>query len=159
MGVLDGQVSVITGAANGIGRAIALKFAEQGSTLAILDSADLEEVEHEINQLSAECKSFSIDVTNRQSLTEVFARIYGYYSKIDALVNVAGICIRTSFLEMTDEEMDRTLDVNFKGVYNCAKLVLPSMVEKKRGTIISISSVTSKTGVAMASCYAASKER
>jgi len=159
LGALNGEVAVITGAASGIGRAIALKYAEEGSNLAILDldSAKLEEVEQEIKQKNVECKSFSVDVTNHQGLKEVFAKILGYYTKINILVNAAGIWKETSILKMSDEEMDRTLDVNFKGVYNCTKLVLPSMVDRKRGKIISISSVAGKTGSGSASHYAASK--
>lgn len=157
MAALDGVTAIITGAASGIGRAIGLKFADEGARLAILDCAELGEVEGEIGQRNAECKSFSVDVTDRHRLKEVFAQIFKYYVDVDVLVNVAGIWKKMSILEMSDEEMDRTLEVNFKGVYNCAKLVLPSMVQRKRGNIISISSVTGQAGSGIASCYAASK--
>jgi 3-oxoacyl-[acyl-carrier protein] reductase len=157
MGALDGQVGVITGAASGIGKAIALKFAEHGSSLGILDSADLGDVVREIEQKNVACKSFSVDVSDRGRLKEVFAELLEYYFKIDILVNAAGIWKKASILEISDEEMDRTLEVNFKGVYNCAKLVLPSMIERQSGKIISVSSVSGKAGSGVASGYAASK--
>ncbi len=157
MGALHGQVGIITGAASGIGKAIALKYAEQGSTLAILDTGNLEDVEREIKRKNVECESFIVDVTDRPNMKNVFEKLFERYLKIDILVNAAGIWKKASILEMSDEEMDRMLEINFTGVYNCAKLVLPSMVERKSGNIISISSVAGKAGSGIASCYAASK--
>ena len=158
MGALNNTVAIVTGAASGIGEAIALAYAEQGAKLSIvdIDSAKLEKVKKKINQ-SSECECYPVDITNRQELAEVFKKISTTFGEVDILVNAAGIWKGTPVLQMSDEEMDRVMEVNFMGVYNFTKLVLPKMVERKKGKIISIVSVAGKIGSGIASHYAASK--
>ncbi len=155
---LKNKVAVITGAGSGIGEAIAVAYAGQGAKICLLDidSSNLERVRARVKQFT-ECECFAIDITDRSKLKETFELIFSLFGSVDILINAAGIWKGTPILQMSDEEMDRVMDVNFMGSYNCTKLVLPQMVERKKGKIVFVVSVAGKIGSGTASHYAASK--
>ncbi len=159
MGLLSNEVAVVTGAASGIGAAVAFAYAEQGAKLCLLDidSENLKRVKTKISVWTADCEYYAQDVTKRPALKNVFDKILHAFGKVDILVYAAGIWKGTPVLQMRDEEMDRMMDVNFMGLYNCTKFTLPDMVQRKKGKIISVLSVAGKIGSGTASHYAASK--
>ena len=158
METLKDATAIITGASSGIGKAIAMALAAQGVKLGLvdIDSENLNLVKKDIDQL-VDCECFAIDITNHNQLKAAFDQFILTFKKIDILVNAAGIWDARPILQMREEEMDRMLDVNFKGVYHFVKLVIPKMVERKKGKIISVSSIAGKMGSGVASHYAASK--
>jgi 3-oxoacyl-[acyl-carrier protein] reductase len=157
---LDNKVAVITGAASGIGEATAAMFAELGGKLALLDvDADaLRTIEKKINEKGVHCRSYEADVSNLEMLDSVFTSILNQFSYIDILVNAAGIWESVPFLELKQADLERMMAVNFTGSFNCIKRVLPHMVKRRYGKIISVSSTAGKVGSGLgASHYAASK--
>jgi 3-oxoacyl-[acyl-carrier protein] reductase len=157
---LDNKVAVVTGAGSGIGRATAITFAERGAKLAAIDihKDNLESLSKSIGSKGGTCKIYTASVADVQALARVFQDIFSHFGKVDILANVAGIWEAIPFLELPTENLNRMLEVNFKGCVNCIKLVLPSMVQRRYGKIVSVSSVAGKEGSALGSShYAASK--
>lgn len=158
--LLDKKVAVVTGGGSGIGRATAITFAERGARLALIDNngEKLESVARMIEQNGGMCKFYIADVADAQALQSVFQGISKDFEKVDILANVAGIWEAIPFLELPMDNLDRMLAVNFKGCVNCIKIVLPLMVERRYGKIVSVASVTGKEGSALGSShYGASK--
>ncbi len=140
---LKGKVAIVTGAAMGNGFGAAKVLGQNGATVILLDVSS--EVEKAAEALVAEglsAEGMQADVRDMNRLNEVVAELVAKYGKIDILVNNAGVCNVVPFLEMSDEVRDRMFDINIKGVWNCAKAVLPVMVEKQYGKIVNLSSVT-----------------
>ncbi len=156
---LSGEVAIVTGAAGGMGVAIAFAYAKEGAKLCLVDinSEHLGNVKERMNGLTSDCAYYAVDVTRRRELKSVFEKILDAFGKVDILVCAAGIWEGTPILQMSDEEMDRMMDVNFMGLYNCVKSVLPHMVQRQKGNVISVLSVAGKIGSGTASHYAASK--
>ena len=158
--LLDEKVAVVTGAGSGIGRATATVFAERGAKLALIDlnKANLEIIAQDIKKKGGACSIYASDVSDAKAVEEVFEGILYEYKRIDILANVAGIWESIPFLQLPMTNMRRMLDVNLLGYVNCIKMVLPGMVERRYGKIISVASVAGKEGSALgASHYAASK--
>ncbi len=140
---LQNKIAIITGAAMGNGLGAARVLAKNGASVILLDIN--EGVKAAAEQLKAE--GFTADfalanVCDRPRLVEVAAQIVEKYGRIDILVNNAGVCNVLPFLEMGDEMRDKMFDINIKGVWNCAKAVLPHMVKANYGKIVNLSSVT-----------------
>lgn len=157
---LDNKVAVITGAASGIGEATAVMFAELGAKLALLDiNADgLRTIENKVGEKGVYCRSYKADISNTEILDNVFSLILGQFSYIDILVNAAGIWESVPFIEMRQVDLERVMAVNFTGSFHCIKRVLPHMIKRRYGKIISVSSTAGKVGSGIgASHYAASK--
>ncbi len=157
---LDEKVAVVTGGGSGIGRATAIILAGRGAKVAALDinQKNVESVARTIEQQGGTCKSYAADVADRQSLAAIFQDILRSFTKIDILANVAGIWEAVPFLQLPFEKLERTMAVNFNGCVNCSRLVLPFMVEKRYGKIVSVASVAGKDGSATGSShYGASK--
>ena len=156
---LKDRVSLITGAARGIGREIALKFAKEGSDIVVCD-VNLEAAQNtqkEIEELGRRALSFKVDVTNLGQIEEMVNLILDKFSKIDILVNNAGITKDNLILRMSEEDWDKVLSVNLKGAFNCMKVVSRKMLKKRYGKIVNIASIIGMIGNAGQSNYAASK--
>ena len=154
------KVALVTGAARGIGKAIAKKLAENGVKV-IINDVNIKEAEMTCNELKSLELAVSInccDVGNFKQAQKMIKDILGYYGTIDILVNNAGIVQSSTVEKMTEEEWDEVMRINLKGVFNCCKAVLKPMKRQKRGKIINISSLAGKNGgIKAGAAYAASK--
>lgn len=158
--LLTNKVAVITGAARGIGKAIALKLASEGCAIAFTDlviNDAAEATRQEIEQLGVSCKAYASDASNFEQTHTVINQILADFGHIDILVNNAGITKDTLLLRMTEEQWDAVLDVNLKSVFNFIHAVTPIMMRQRSGSIISMSSVVGINGNAGQANYAASK--
>jgi 3-oxoacyl-[acyl-carrier protein] reductase len=156
---LENKVAVITGGAQGIGKATVKKFAEEGAVVIIWDVNE-EKASLTINQfknLSDKIEFQKVDVTNLDSVTEAAVKIVSKHKKIDILINNAGITRDASFLKMTAEQWKQVIDVNLTGVFNCTKAIAPIMVENKFGKIVNTSSVVGLYGNFGQTNYVATK--
>jgi 3-oxoacyl-[acyl-carrier protein] reductase len=156
----EGKVALITGAAHGIGEAIALKLAQEGADVVVAD-VDLEgaqRVAQEIEGLGRKAKAVQADVSQREAVQQLVSEAVSSFGKIDILVNNAGIIRRGTFLEHDPQDWEKVLSVNLGGTFNCAQEVAPLMVKQGGGKIINISSVVGKMGdIASAPSYGTSK--
>ncbi len=153
------QVVMITGAANGIGKATALRFAEEGALVACLDVTDAlnEQVAEECRQFGVEAVALHCDVTSEDSLKQVVASIMQKWGRIDVLVASAGIYTGTPLTEVPLKQWQRTIDINLTGLFLINQLVAPIMMRQKSGSIINLSSMAGKTSWVASAEYSASK--
>jgi 3-oxoacyl-[acyl-carrier protein] reductase len=156
---LEGKVALITGGARGIGREIALLFAKEGADIAICDvnKEVAAATQKEIEAFGRRALSFETDVTALKQVEEMTNIILDNFKRIDILVNNAGITKDNLLLRMSEEEWDRVLAVNLKGVFNCTKAVSKVMVKQRSGNIVNIASIIGIMGNAGQANYAASK--
>ncbi len=154
----EGKVAVITGAAQGIGRQIALDFAKEKARVIILDvnEAGLKETQKALNDHS-ECVYYPLDITSGSQIETVINKIIDKFSKIDILVNNAGITKDSLALRLSENDWDRVMAVNLKGAFLCSKLCAKPMMKQRRGKIVNISSIIGLVGNAGQSNYSASK--
>jgi 3-oxoacyl-[acyl-carrier protein] reductase len=156
---LRGKVSIITGGAQGIGLATARKFAAEGAIVAVAD-VKREQVEQAVRELrggGATAEGFVVDVTKREQIDAMVRQLKARFSRIDVLVNNAGITLDARLQKMTDAQFDAVIAVNLKGTYNCAQAVVETMLEQGSGVILNASSVVGIYGNYGQSNYAASK--
>jgi 3-oxoacyl-[acyl-carrier protein] reductase len=141
-------VAVITGAARGIGRAIALAFVGKGAKVALvdIDAEALERVREEIGERGGQALSLPCDVSQSSAVGEKAGKVLGSYGRIDVLVNNAGIIRRGTIETVTEEEWDRVIAINLKGTFNCCKAVVAPMKRQGRGSIVNVSSISGKMG-------------
>jgi 3-oxoacyl-[acyl-carrier protein] reductase len=147
--VLEGRVAVVTGAARGIGKAIALAFAREKTHVVINDICpkdELEKVADEISALGVQSMAVQIDVSQPDQVQEMIGQIEGTFQRLDILVNNAGIIRRGTIETVTEEDWDQVIRVNLKGTFNCCKAVVPIMKRQRMGKIVNVSSVAGKTG-------------
>jgi len=156
---LKDKVAIVTGAGQGIGRGIALALAKEGAKVVVSDVSDkIGEVVKEIESSGSEALAVKADVRNNKETEEMVKTAIDKFGRIDILVNNAGIYPFKSLVEMKEEDWDKVLGVNLKGVFNCTKAVLSKMIEQKSGTIINISSIAGAViGYPNAVHYATSK--
>jgi 3-oxoacyl-[acyl-carrier protein] reductase len=156
---LAGKVSIITGAARGIGQATALKFAREGARVVVcdLDQAGVDETLTAVRELGAEAQGFIVDVTNRVSIQNMVDGVMRIYGRIDVLVNNAGVVQDAMLTKMSEIQFDQVIDVNLKGTWNCTKAVADIMVQQKSGVILNASSIVGIYGNFGQTNYAASK--
>lgn len=157
---LSGKIAVITGAARGIGREIALSFAREGADIVvnyISDAVAAQEVAHDISQLGRRSLVIQADVSKRQEVRELFRQAAETFGRIDILVNNAGINKRGWFDEATDEDWDLIMGVNLKGPFICCQEIFPFMKKQSGGRIINISSVAGQYHGPKTVHYAVSK--
>ena len=156
---LEKKVSLITGAAQGIGLATALKFAAEGATVVVCDmkQAGVDEAVRQCQALGAQAVGFLMDVTDRAGVDAVVTRVKEQFGRIDVLVNNAGITQDARLQKMTLEQFDRVVDVNLRGVFHCAQAVADTMVAQGSGVILNASSVVGIYGNFGQTNYAATK--
>lgn len=160
MKLLEGKTALITGAARGIGKSLALNFAEHGANIAFTDleyNEQVKEVEKEIESKGVKAKGYASDASNFNQTHETVQQILKDFGKIDVLVNNAGITKDTLLMRMTEEQWDAVITVNLKSVFNFTKAVQRSMLKQRSGSIINMSSVVGVSGNAGQSNYSASK--
>lgn len=157
--VLEDKVAVVTGAARGIGRVIAMTLAEQGADIAVVDISleAAEAVASEIRSLGRRALAVSGSVDSAQDVESFVTKISSELGRIDILVNNAGITRDTLLLRMKEEDWDAVLNVNLKGAFLCTKAVSKLMVKQRYGRIVNISSVVGLMGNAGQVNYSASK--
>ncbi|HYH28985.1 MAG TPA: glucose 1-dehydrogenase [Pseudonocardia sp.] len=159
MTVLHGKVAVVTGASRGIGRAIALALAEAGADVAVAgrDTARLDAVAAEIRGLGRRALPVRADVTDRDQVEELVARTVGELGGLDVVVNNSGVVSSVPLLEVTDEEWDRVVDTNLRGVFLVTRAAGRHLVEQGSGKVLNIASNFAFKGVAGHAAYCASK--
>lgn len=158
--MLKGKCAIVTGAAKGIGKAIALKLASLGANIVLNYRSSEEkaiETENEIKALGVEVLRVKGDISNISDVENLINSAKEKFRKIDIMVNNAGITKDTLILRMKEEDFNSVIDVNLKGVFNCLKTITPVMVKQKSGKIINLSSVVGIVGNAGQVNYAASK--
>jgi 3-oxoacyl-[acyl-carrier protein] reductase len=156
---LENKVSLITGAAQGIGRAIALRFAREGSEIAAwdLDGSGLESLGSEIEKTGRKFLGLRVDVSHSVDVKKATENVLDVFSRIDILLNNAGITRDNLIIRMSDSDWDAVMNVNLRGVFNTTRAVSKVMLKQKSGRIVNISSIIGLAGNAGQSNYAASK--
>lgn len=160
MQLLENKVALITGAARGIGKALALKFASEGADIAFTDIREDENFNNTLNELLAfgiKAKGYVSNAASFQESHEVVKQIVADFGHIDVLVNNAGITRDGLLLRMSEEQWDAVITVNLKSAFNFSHAVVPVMMRQKSGSIINMSSVVGVGGNAGQCNYAASK--
>ena len=156
---LQGKVAVITGGAQGIGRAITLGMAREGAKVVVADlQADkAESVAKEARALGAEALALEVNVASEPSVMRLAEETFKRFGRVDILVNDAGVYLRSPVVSKTEEDWERTFNINLGGNFLCARAFVPAMRKQKSGRIISIASSIAHTGAKEFADYAASK--
>ncbi|MBM5571355.1 MULTISPECIES: 3-oxoacyl-ACP reductase FabG [Deefgea] len=156
---LKDKVSIITGSASGIGEATAIKFAAEGAKVVVCDvnQAGVDQVVAALVAGGADAVGFVVDVTKPDTIAAMVAAVKEKYNRIDVLVNNAGITQDAQLFKMTEDQFDRVIDINLKGVYNCTKAVVDTMIAQNSGVILNASSVVGVYGNFGQTNYAATK--
>jgi 3-oxoacyl-[acyl-carrier protein] reductase len=156
---LAGKVALVTGAAQGIGKAVALLLARNGADIAVSDInlEKAEETAKEVQTLGRKALVTKVDVATLSDVEKMVEAILAQFGKIDILVNNAGIARDKLILRMSEEDWDAVLNINLKGTFNCTKAVVRHMSKQRSGKIVNIASVVGEMGNAGQGNYAASK--
>lgn len=159
MGIFDGKVAVVTGAARGIGKSIAEKLAREGADVAICDlqAEWLAETAAAVQALGRKALPVAVDVGNSEAVNACMAEVVKVFGKVDIMVNNAGITKDTLLVRMSDEDWDAVLRVNLKGTFLFTRAVAKHMMKQRSGAIVNIASISGIIGTAGQANYAASK--
>ncbi|NOU45695.1 MAG: 3-oxoacyl-[acyl-carrier-protein] reductase [Bacteroidales bacterium] len=160
MKLLEGKVALITGGARGIGKALALRFAAEGATVAVSDlkyDEQMQQTELEIRSLGVSAKGYASNAGSLQDSEKLAEDVLNDFGRIDILVNNAGITRDNLLMRMTEQDWDLVMAVNLKSVFNLTKAVQRIMIKQRSGSIINMSSVVGVNGNAGQSNYSASK--
>lgn len=160
MNLLEGKTALITGAARGIGKALAIRFASEGANIAFTDlviDETGEETKKEIEAFGVKCMAYASNAADFEQTAKVVDEVKKDFGRIDILVNNAGITKDGLMLRMTEDQWDKVLTVNLKSAFNFIHAVLPIMMRQRKGSIINMASVVGVHGNAGQSNYAASK--
>lgn len=160
MKLLEGKVAVVTGAARGIGKAIALKFASEGAAVAFTDLAiddNAKATEQELAAMGVKAKGYASNAANFEDTAKVVAEIVADFGRVDILVNNAGITRDGLMMRMSEQQWDMVINVNLKSAFNFIHAITPVMLKQRSGSIINMSSVVGVHGNAGQSNYSASK--
>ena len=144
---LEGKVALITGGKRGIGKAIALAFAEAGADIAIcgrvIEDGELEAVAEEIRGLGRRSLAIQADISQKTDVENLVNKVIEHFGAMDILVNNAGVLIRSPLLELPEDVWDKLIDIDLKGYYLCCQVAGKRMVERKKGNIINVASTCS----------------
>jgi 2-deoxy-D-gluconate 3-dehydrogenase len=158
---LDGKVALVTGASQGIGRAIAIALAESGASVVVTDRPEKMEsalsVCDEISNTGGNAFLSDLDVTNQTRISEVFDGVAEAHGRIDILVNNAGIAVRGPALTITPDDWDRVMDVNIRGMFFCTQAAVRHMINQGSGRVINIASQRALSAAIDNAPYIASK--
>ncbi len=160
---LEGKVAVVTGASSGLGHDAAVMYAEYGADVALLDlnENDLEKVKEEIEKLGRKVIAIECDVTKEAQVKTAVSKVLEVFSHIDILLNNAGVAVRGGVETLTEDEWDKSFNINVKGMYLLSKYIIPGMKERKYGKIVNIASVNAviadKNDIFIRHSYNASK--
>ena len=160
MKLLEGKVALVTGAGRGIGKAIALRFAQEGANVAFTDLAINEVVEQTVKEIEAmgvKAKAYASNAANFEETHEVVKQVVEDFGRIDVLVNNAGITKDGLMMRMSEARWDAVINVNLKSAFNFIHAVTPVMAKQRSGSIINMSSVVGVSGNAGQCNYSASK--
>jgi 3-oxoacyl-[acyl-carrier protein] reductase len=159
MGRLENRIAIVTGAGQGIGRAIALGMAREGATLVIadLDETNAGAVKREIERVGGKASALYTDISNEGSVRGMIDHTLNEYGRVDILVNNAGIFPTSSVEEMAEEEWNRVIGTNLIGTFLCSRAVVPHLLTQRSGRIISLTSGRAFQGARHGAHYAASK--
>lgn len=160
MKLLEGKTAIITGAARGIGKAIAMKFASEGANIAFTD-LNIDEVgmatEHEISSLGVKCKGYASNAADFDDSHKVVDEVLKDFGRIDILINNAGITKDGLIMRMSEQQWDAVINVNLKSAFNFIHAITPIMMRQRSGSIVNMSSVVGVSGNAGQANYSASK--
>ena len=154
--LLKNKVAIITGAASGIGKSIAVAFAKEGAKVAIAD-INLDAAEKTAKEIGSSAIAVKVDVSDISSAEDMTEKVEKESGSLDILVNNAGVSYIIPFLECSQDILDKTIDINLKGTFNCCQAVLKRMAPRKSGVVINISSQSGKSGNSHYTAYCASK--
>lgn len=160
MKILEGKVALVTGGTRGIGRAIVLKLASAGASIAFTgqrESEALRQTELEVANMGVKCKAYISNASDYTLTQELVSEIHKEFGKVDILVNNAGITKDTLLMRMSEEQWDDVINVNLKSTFNFTKAVVPIMARQRQGSIVNISSIVGLNGNPGQANYAASK--
>lgn len=160
MGLLDGKIALVTGGSRGIGKAIALKFAQEGADVAFTYLSNKTAADATVEELSAyghKVAAYASDAANFESAHELVKKVVEDFGRIDVLVNNAGITRDTLLMRMDEAQWDAVINGNLKSAFNFTHAVVPLMARQRGGSIISLSSVVGISGNAGQCNYSASK--
>ena len=160
MKLLEGKVAVVTGAARGIGKAIAMKFAQEGASVAFTDlkaDENFQNTEKELQALGVKAKGYTSNAADFEDTATVVSEIVKDFGRIDVLVNNAGITRDGLMMCMSEQQWDMVINVNLKSAFNFIHAVTPIMMKQKNGSIINMASVVGVSGNAGQANYSASK--
>lgn len=158
--LLNDKIVLVTGSSRGIGRAVALESARSGAHIVITYNTEADRADRvaaEIRGLGREALSLQVDVSSRVNVQKMISRTIKAFSRIDVLINNAGILQQKPFLEITDNDWERMMDVNLKGAFICSQEVFPVMQKQGKGIIINMASSGGQLGGPLAVHYSASK--
>ena len=144
MGQLDNKVALITGAARGIGKSIALKFASEGANIAfsyIADETEAEELKQELEKLGVKAKAYNSNAADFSACEELINNILEDFGSLEVIVNNAGITKDNLLMRMSEDDFDKVIGVNLKSVFNITKSALKNFLKARKGSIINIGSV------------------
>lgn len=159
---LENKVAIVTGARRGMGRTHALALAQAGAKVVVSDLAQQEcqAVVEEITKAGGQAMAVGCDVSQKEQVDQMIKEVVAQWGKVDILVNNAGICQFKPFLELTEQEWDKTIEINLKGYFLCAQAAAKEMIKQKSGAIVNVASIAmGQVGVGFANLahYSASK--
>jgi 3-oxoacyl-[acyl-carrier protein] reductase len=156
---LEGKIAVVTGGAQGIGRAIALGLGREGAKVVVADLQNdkARSVADELGRLDTEALPVEVDVSDESSVKRLAEQTFHRFGRVDILVNDAGVYLKAPVVDISEENWDRTINVNLGGNFLCSRAFVPSMRARKAGRIISIASGIAHYGAKEFAPYAASK--
>jgi NAD(P)-dependent dehydrogenase (short-subunit alcohol dehydrogenase family) len=154
---LKGKTAAVTGAARGIGQAIAVRLAEEGAAVAVLDIGDSGETAARCRQAGARVFDRHLDVSRKAEIQAVFHALFQELGQVDILVNNAGVFDNTATVELSEEVWDRVADINYKAMFLLAQIVIPWMAERGWGRIINMSSMAGKMAYPKEVAYCSTK--